>query len=141
MAILHNKKIKKYIFEPIWKKSRYFFCFLSKKTKKREYLFYQKCYEKYYGKVCDKSYKKFWRMMLRKSVSLWFMRIGSLILIISLIDDLIFARGTGSLLFNTSSSEGRLTYDEIKPIIDELEKQWAEEDRLEALQKESKKGN
>lgn len=76
-------------------------------------------------------------MMLRKSASLWLMRVCFLILIISLIDDLIFALGTGPLLFNTSILKGRLTYEEIKPIIDELEKQWAGEDRLEALQKEN----
>ena len=78
-------------------------------------------------------------MMLRKSTLLWLIRIVSLVLIISVIDDLIFARGTGLLLFNTSSLKASLTYEEIKPIIDELEKQWAEEDRLEALQKENKK--
>lgn len=67
--VLNNKK--KFTYYSIKIRSTYFFCFVSKNTKKREYLNYQKSYEKFYGKPCEFSYKRFWMIMLRRSIIRW----------------------------------------------------------------------
>lgn len=131
MGTINKKKKKRYIYRPRKERTAAFFIFLSQKTKKREYLNYQKCYEKYYGETCNVSYKKFWKMMFWKSVFLWlrwlFFPITAFWAAIDINDEY--------------RSKRILDYDVEIAINDELQKQWDEEDRLEALQKESKKGN
>lgn len=121
-----NLKKKRYIYRTRKQRTIVFFIFLSQKTKKREYLNYQKCYEKYYGKTCNVSYKKFWRMMLWRSTYLW---LRWLFFPITLLWGLM-----------DTSHEYRnkriLDYEVEIAINDQLQKQWDEEDRLEALQKE-----
>lgn len=122
-------KKKRYIYRTRKQRTVTFFIFLSQKTKKREYLNYQKCYEKYYGQTCSVSYKKFWRMMLLKSILFWL--------------KLLFFPITAFWAMTGITQEYRikriLDYEVEIAINDELQKQWDEEDRLEALQKQTKK--
>lgn len=133
-----RKKEKRYIYEPTENKIGYFFVFFQKKTKQREYIFYQKCYEKYYRRPFDRSYKKFWRMMLRKSIFWWFILIFFPILIILFLSTFLDCSYSRMSTTDLCRERRTLTYEESKLIRDELEKQWAEDDKLEALQKESK---
>lgn len=127
-------KKKRYNYRSLKAKSAYFFCFLSKKNKKREYAVYQKCYEKFYGQPCEVSYKKFWIMMFWKSIDNCLRWIYCPFLI------LLEIMGPGTLLVLEERQNRKLLYhDEMVAINDELQKQWDKEDRLEALKKESKR--